>query len=230
MMFEMPSGVKLLAIEAATDVCSVAACNNGQVYVRHELAPRRHAELALAYCHAVLHEAQLSLSELDALVVGRGPGSFTGVRIAIAVAQGLAYGADLPVAPVSTLATLAQSVFRARGHVAVCAALDARMHETYCGAFRVDLTGQMVAVSQERVCPMSELELPQGEWFGAGPAWQQYAEQIPDPVARQVAGTWADAQPHAADALVLGLAQANAGTLIGVSELEPVYLRNRVTR
>ena len=230
MTFEMPAGAKLLAIEAATDVCSVAACNNGQVYVRHEYAPRRHAELVLAYCHAVLQEAKLTLSELDALVVGRGPGSFTGVRIAVAVAQGLAFGADVPVAPVSTLATLAQSVYRERGHDAVCAALDARMDETYCGAFRSDPSGQMMQVSEERVCPMSGIELPHGEWFGAGPAWHRYADQVPAAVASRISGTWAEAQPHAADALVLGLAQVQAGTLVSVTELEPVYLRNRVTR
>ena len=229
-MFEIPPGLKMLAIEASTDVCSVAACNNGKVYVRHKHAPRRHAELVLAFCHAVIREAGLALSELDALVVGRGPGSFTGVRIAVAVAQGLAFGAQLPVAPVSTLATLAQSVYRERGAAEVCAALDARMDEAYCGAFRADASGRMELVSKERVCPMAELELPAGEWFGAGPAWDRYAAEIPESVAAHVSGTWAQAQPHAVDALTLALAQIDAGALITVAELEPVYLRNRVTR
>jgi len=224
--FEIPPDLKMLAIEASTDVCSVASCNNGKVYVRHQHAPRRHAELVLASCHAVIGEAGLALSELDALVVGRGPGSFTGVRIAVAAAQGLAFGAQLPVAPVSTLATLAQSVYRERGAAEVCAALDARMDEIYCGAFRVDALGRMELISKERVCSMAELELPAGKWFGAGPAWDRYAAEIPE----AVAGTWAQAQPHAADALTLALAQIEAGALITAAELEPVYLRNRVTR
>ena len=142
-MLDSLKGKTLLAVEAATDVCSVAVATNGGIVARHEHAPRRHAELVLQYCHEVLGEAGVKLSELDALVVGRGPGSFTGVRIAVAVAQGLALGANVPVAPVSTLATLAQNVFRQRGEAAVCAALDARMDEIYVGAFTADESGLM---------------------------------------------------------------------------------------
>lgn len=220
----------LLAVEAATDVCSVAVCSGGQVFARHVEAPRRHAALVLEFCDEVLGQANVSLADLDALVVGRGPGSFTGVRIAVAVVQGLAFGAGLSIAPVSTLATLAQGVYREQGAAKVCAALDARMDETYCGVFSVNAAGLMVPVADEQVCPMSALQLPDGRWHGAGPAWQRYADEIPVGVAERIDEIWPHAAPNARDALVLGAAMVESGSLVSAAALEPVYLRNRVTR
>ncbi|UCE90616.1 MAG: tRNA (adenosine(37)-N6)-threonylcarbamoyltransferase complex dimerization subunit type 1 TsaB, partial [Pseudomonadota bacterium] len=128
--------MKLLAIETATEACSVALAVDGDVRDRFEIAPRGHAGLVLPMAKALLAEAGLGLRELDALVFGRGPGAFTGLRIAAGVVQGLAYGAELPVVPVSSLATLAQGVSAQTGASDVLAVFDARMGEVYWGAFR----------------------------------------------------------------------------------------------
>nr|VFJ96912.1 MAG: tRNA threonylcarbamoyl adenosine modification protein YeaZ [Candidatus Kentron sp. H]VFJ97120.1 MAG: tRNA threonylcarbamoyl adenosine modification protein YeaZ [Candidatus Kentron sp. H]VFK02851.1 MAG: tRNA threonylcarbamoyl adenosine modification protein YeaZ [Candidatus Kentron sp. H] len=129
--------MKILAIDTATDACSVALHLDGEYWGRHELAPRQHAEILLPRIRELLSEAGLSLNHLDALAFGRGPGAFTGVRIATSVAQGLAFGADLPVVPISSLHALAQGAWRERGERNLLAALDARMGEVYWGAYRV---------------------------------------------------------------------------------------------
>ena len=115
--------MKLLALETSTEACSVAVWIDGEVRERFELAPRRHAELALPWAEQLLAEAGIAKSQLDAIAVGRGPGAFTGVRLAIAIAQGIALALDRPVLPVSTLAALAM---RAQGD-RIIAAIDARM-------------------------------------------------------------------------------------------------------
>ncbi len=119
--------MKLLAIETATEACSAALYIDGEISERYEVAPRRHAELILLMMEQLLTEAELKLTQLDALAFGRGPGSFTGVRIATGVIQGAAFGAQLPVVPVSTLAALAQRHYRMRGACRILPAFDARM-------------------------------------------------------------------------------------------------------
>ncbi|VFM95033.1 MAG: tRNA threonylcarbamoyladenosine biosynthesis protein TsaB [Candidatus Kentron sp. G] len=133
--------MKIFAIDTATDACSAALHLDGGCREIHELAPRRHAEILLPRIRTLLSEAALSLRDLDALAFGRGPGAFTGVRIATGVIQGLAFGADLPVVPVSSLHALAQGAWRERGEENILAAFDARMGEVYWGAYRLDATG-----------------------------------------------------------------------------------------
>src|SRR6201995_911287 len=117
----------LIAIETSTEKCSAALLHGGALIERSELAPRRHAELILPMIESLLNEAGVSRRQLDAIAVGRGPGAFTGVRLAISVAQGLALGLDLPVLPVSSLAALAQDV--PPGDASILATIDARMGE-----------------------------------------------------------------------------------------------------
>ena len=117
--------MKLLALETATEACSAAVWIDGVVFERYELAPRRHAALILPMIEAVLAEAGLTIHQLDALAVGRGPGAFTGVRIAMGIIQGMAFASDLPVAPVSTLAALALGTARETGQTRIATALDA---------------------------------------------------------------------------------------------------------
>ena len=126
--------VKLLAIDTAESACSAALLVDGAVLSRMEQAVRGHSERILPMMQSLLSEAGYSLNDLDALAFGRGPGSFTGLRIAAGVIQGSALGAGLPVVPVSTLQTLAQGAFRMHGARQVLSALDARMAEVYWGA------------------------------------------------------------------------------------------------
>ncbi|MDQ3511493.1 MAG: tRNA (adenosine(37)-N6)-threonylcarbamoyltransferase complex dimerization subunit type 1 TsaB, partial [Pseudomonadota bacterium] len=153
--------MKLLAFETATEACSVALWIDGQVLERFELAPRRHAELSLPWAGELLAEAGIAKSQLDGIAVGRGPGAFTGVRLAIALAQGIALALDRPVVPVSTLAALAASVQPTgslagsvggeSGTCGVLAAIDARMGEVYSAAFRVGDGWVVEALGEETV-------------------------------------------------------------------------------
>ena len=148
--------MKLLAIETSTEACSVAVLADGQVFARHELAPRRHTQLVLPWADELLAEAGLRKSQLDAIAVGRGPGAFTGVRLAIALVQGLALALDRPVLPVSTLAVLAM---QGQGDD-ILAAIDARMGEVYLGEFARDADGLVTATGEEIICPPARAPLP----------------------------------------------------------------------
>src|SRR6187455_1569660 len=142
--------MKLLAFETATEACSVALWHEGEVTERYEIAPRRHAELALPFAQALLDEAGIAKSALDAIAVGRGPGAFTGVRLAIALAQGLALALDRPVVTVSTLAALALAVPTDDSDgSAILAVIDARMGEIYAGAFERDADGLVAPIADE---------------------------------------------------------------------------------
>ncbi len=128
--------MKLLAIDTSTDACSAALWLNGEVRQRYQVAPREHGQLILPMIESLLAEAGLALTQLDTLAFGRGPGGFTGVRIANSVIQGLAFGADLPVVPISSLAALAQGAYTEMGTPQILAAIDARIGEVYWGAYR----------------------------------------------------------------------------------------------
>ncbi|MFZ4702392.1 MAG: tRNA (adenosine(37)-N6)-threonylcarbamoyltransferase complex dimerization subunit type 1 TsaB, partial [Candidatus Methylumidiphilus sp.] len=128
--------MKLLSLETSTEACSAALYLDGEITERYQLAPQQHNKLILPMIQSLLAEADLKLHQLDALAFGRGPGSFTGVRIAAGIVQGLAFGADLPVAPVSTLAAMAQEVFAESDSQYALPCIDARMGEVYWGVYR----------------------------------------------------------------------------------------------
>ena len=134
---------RILAIDTATEACSVAVWNQGEIHALFELCPREHTQRILPMVQQVLAESGLALNQLDALAFGRGPGSFTGVRIGIGIAQGLALGADLPMIGVSTLQTMAQGAWRVSGAARVLAAIDARMGKS-TGAVRTPGGRQLV--------------------------------------------------------------------------------------
>ncbi|HHO69126.1 MAG TPA: tRNA (adenosine(37)-N6)-threonylcarbamoyltransferase complex dimerization subunit type 1 TsaB, partial [Gammaproteobacteria bacterium] len=210
----------------ATDACSAALWLDGEVEQDLRLAPRGHAALLLPMVDALLAAAGLSLGRLDALAFGRGPGSFTGLRIAAGMTQGLAFGAGLPVVPVSTLAALAQGTVREQGVERVLAALDARMQEVYWGAYR--LHGEsVVAAGQETVCPPTEVPSPgAGEWTGAGSGWLAWGEALR--AATGVGRVFADQRPQARDIASLAATALAAGGAVAPEQACPVYLRDEV--
>ncbi len=128
----------LLALDTATEACSVALLHDGRVLSHYEVIPRMHAQRLLPMIKDLLAEAGVALSAVDGIAFGRGPGAFTGVRIAIGVVQGLAFALERPVLPVSTLAVLAQRALREQGAQQVAAAIDARMDEVYWGCYRAE--------------------------------------------------------------------------------------------
>jgi len=221
--------MKLLAIETATEACSAALYLDGEVRELYEFAPRQHTRLLLDMVDRLMGEAGLSPVRLDALAFGRGPGAFTGVRIATGVAQGIAYGADLPVVPVSTLAALAQGGFREFGWTRVAAAIDARMNEVYWAAYGANDAGLMVAHSDEVVCPAERVPLLDGErWHGIGSGWQSYAEALKRQQQERVLDWQGEYLPHAQDVAMLAADAFAKGRAVSAGEAQPVYLRDQV--
>jgi tRNA threonylcarbamoyladenosine biosynthesis protein TsaB len=221
--------VKLLALDTSTEACSAALMIGTEMRERFEVAPREHGRLILPMIESLLAEADLPLSSLDALAFGRGPGGFTGVRIATGVVQGLAFGADLPVVPVSTLAALAQGALREAGASEVLAAIDARISEVYWGAYRAGAGGLMVLVGEERVCRPAEAPLPPpGQWYGTGTGWGAYSEELQHRLGAQIARWDGQRLPHARDVAALGLAGLAAGCAVPAERALPVYLRDQV--
>ncbi|WP_460416577.1 tRNA (adenosine(37)-N6)-threonylcarbamoyltransferase complex dimerization subunit type 1 TsaB [Pseudomonas sp. microsymbiont 2] len=215
----------LLALDTATEACSVALLHDGKVTSHYEVAPRLHAQKLLPMIKQLLADSGVALSALDAIAFGRGPGAFTGVRIAIGVVQGLAFALERPVLPVSNLAALAQGALRERGAQQVAAAIDARMDEVYWGCYRAE-QGEMRLIGQEAVLAPERVALPEGlggEWFGAGTGWG-YAERL----AVQAAASDATALPCALDILTLASFAWARGEAVAAEQAQPVYLRDNV--
>ncbi|MDH7453612.1 tRNA (adenosine(37)-N6)-threonylcarbamoyltransferase complex dimerization subunit type 1 TsaB [Luteimonas composti] len=219
--------MKLLAFETATEACSVAVYVDGRVLERHELAPRRHAELALPWAETLLAEAGLAKAQLDAIAVGRGPGAFTGVRLAVALAQGIALALDRPVLPVSTLAVLAAGAPAAAGD-RIVAAIDARMGEVYLGAFDRG-GGEPRALMPERVVGPVDAALPEGTgWWGVGTGFDAGEGALRTRMGAALAGADAAALPRAGDVARLGALALGRGEGLAPERLEPAYLRDNV--
>lgn len=230
--------MKLLAFELSTEACSVALWVDGDVRERHEIAPRRHAELALPWADALLAEAGLAKSQLDAIAVGRGPGAFTGVRLGISIAQGIALALDLPALPVSTLAALAMRSLPLPEHSGagqrVLAAIDARMQEVYAAAYVFDAgdDGLLVprALDAERVQPPDAVTLPDdGDgWLGVGTGFAAQAGALHERLGARLHAVDAEALPHAGDVARLAHGAWRRGDAVAPDLLEPAYLRNNV--
>ncbi|MEJ2644005.1 MAG: tRNA (adenosine(37)-N6)-threonylcarbamoyltransferase complex dimerization subunit type 1 TsaB [Gammaproteobacteria bacterium] len=223
--------MKLIALETATEACSAALYLDGAVQERYELAPRGHAGLILPMIEGLLGDAGVALRALDAVAVGQGPGSFTGVRVAAGVAQGIAFGADLPVVAVSSLAALAQTGMDEADAPRVLAAIDARMEEVYWGAYCCDDQGLAALIGSEIVCDAADVPLPDEQgWVGVGSGWGRYADVLRRVLAERVAGTDAERYPRAAAVARLGAAAFARGETLPPEGAAPVYLRNDVVR
>ncbi|MBS0602286.1 MAG: tRNA (adenosine(37)-N6)-threonylcarbamoyltransferase complex dimerization subunit type 1 TsaB [Proteobacteria bacterium] len=220
--------MNLLAIDTATEACSAALLAGDELIERWQLAPRGHTQLLLPMIGAVMAEAGCTWSALDGIAFGRGPGAFVGVRIATACAQGLAFAHDLPVAPVSTLETLAYGAGRRQGARQVFAAIDARMGEIYAAAWPLDADGwPQEPRLAECVTAASALSLP-GTWFGVGSGLAAAASAFDGRIAfsdRDPA-----ALPHAADVARLGRRLLLAGAGVSAAAAQPVYLRDEVAK
>lgn len=216
--------MKLLAFETATEACSVALAIDGEIVERYEVAPRRHAELALPWADALLAEAGLARTQLDAVAVGRGPGAFAGVRLAIALAQGVALGLDRPLLPVSTLAALA---WPATGEGRVLAAIDARMRELYVATFERD-GDALVVLDDERLLAPDGVAVDGTGWIGVGTGFGAREGELATRLGAQLVRVDAAALPHAADVARLAMQAYAAGGAIAPDLVEPAYLRNDV--
>jgi tRNA threonylcarbamoyladenosine biosynthesis protein TsaB len=211
-----------LALDAATEVCSVALLNGSELTERSASSGRTQARELLGMIEALLADSGLTLSELDAVASGVGPGAFTGVRIGVAVAQGLAFGAHLPVVAVTTLEALASRVASAALPALAC--LDARMGEVYWGRFAVGVPP--LALGPLRVSAPGLVELP-GEHVGIGRGFTAYPELAGMPGLR-LDPEHAQALPRAREIAQVGAMRLEAGGAVSPAQLQPVYVRDKV--
>lgn len=214
----------LLAIDTATEACSVAISHQGKLYSYYEVIPRLHAQQILPMIKKVMVDAGCSLSNIDGLAFGCGPGAFTGVRIATGVVQGLAFALNKPVIAISDLAVLAQRAWREYKVEQVAVAIDARMNEVYWGCYQLQQQ-EMCLIGMEQVLAPEQAQLPEinKNWFGVGTGWK-YVEQIPAKCEVVNDGLLPDAR----DLLTLAELAWQRNEMIPAEKVEPVYLRDNV--
>lgn len=224
--------MKLLALDTATESCSAALLSDERLLMREAELVRGHAEHILPMIDELLGEAGATLRTLDAIAFGRGPGSFTGVRLAASIAQGLAFGAGLGVVAISDLSALAQRGFDdGSGVTRILVCNDARMREVYWGCFERGSDGRPVARGPEKVGPPETVQLPP-EWMEAAGLGRGFAAY---PALGALAGVvvrvgWDRLLPRAAEVARLAAPELAAGRLLDPEAALPVYLRDDVAR
>ena len=219
----------LLAVDTATEACSAALLSRKVVYQRFAVAPRQHHSLIFEMCQAVLNEARLDIQEVNALVYGRGPGSFTGVRIATSLVQGLAYARNLPVVAISDLQAVALQALEQSDATQVLVAMDARMEEIYYGYFKKD--GDLVAaIGNEGIAAPDQLMVPDTfEGIGAGTAWPLYRDPLKKVLGARLMQWYAPTLPEAATMLRLAAPKLEANDTLPATKALPVYLRHPIS-
>jgi tRNA threonylcarbamoyladenosine biosynthesis protein TsaB len=217
--------MKLLAIDTSALACSVALVINDDIKLVHEIIPMQQAQQLLPMIDELLKSNNVKVTELSALAFGCGPGSFTGVRIATSVIQGLAFATQLPVISISSLAAAAQTAYEEFHWQKILVAMDARMSEIYCGAYQVNAQGLMELQGTESLCRPENLpHMIDNDWYGAGNGWKVYEELLPfKPLA-----TAAEILPSALGVSLLAKAKYLRHEWIQADQAIPVYLRDHV--
>lgn len=221
---------KILALDSSTDACSVALHLDGETIHLFELAAKSHTQRLLPMVDEILTQAQCTLQDLDAIAYGRGPGSFTGLRICMGVVQGLAFGANLPVLPISTLQAMARGYIEQhpQQNLPVLAALDARMDEIYWGLFSGQTLPQALAEEQVMkpglIGEQAAVTSLQKQFIALGSGWHyaDLAAFAPETIIL-------DAYPSAKDIATLAAAALQQNKQISILNAQPVYLRDTVS-
>lgn len=222
--------MRLLAVETATEACSCALLIDHEVEEKFQLAPQRHTRLILPMIDALLAEAGIQVHDLDAVAFGRGPGSFTGIRIATGVVHGIAFGADLPVVPISTLAAIAQDCIEQTGNDYIFTAMDARMGEIYWAEYQKNRQGHVQLVARESVDRVENVTVAGSSGFGVGSAWQTYHAQLTRHLGCQISGFDSSYLPRASKIAQLAALEVEQGRAVPVEQAMPVYLRDKVAK
>jgi tRNA threonylcarbamoyladenosine biosynthesis protein TsaB len=213
----------ILAIETSTEVASAALLSGARVFSRESAGVHTHSETILPMVQALLHEAGATLAQCDAIAFGVGPGSFTGVRTACGVVQGLAFGADLPVVPVVTLEAMAQACYESNGAQNVLAVLDARMGEVYWAQYRYAGDGWQTVTAP--TLSAAELVSPSGEASACGNGLEAYAAAF---AGRAFSAVYPSIMPSARQIAALGRAAFVKGGAVPLEQAQPLYLRNKI--
>lgn len=225
----------LLALDTSTEACSVALLFNDEVTFFDEIAQRTHTQRILPMIDQLLQQSGIKLAQVDGIVLGRGPGSFTGVRVGVSVAQGLALGADLPLYPVSTLTAMAQAAYEQQQAQSVLSAIDARMNEVYFSQLQyqavtvngVQYDHWQTVIEEQVIAPqnlLSQLTANYENALKVGTGWAAYPEL--SAVSAKESNITLPSAKYMLSLAKLAYAQNNS---ISATALEPVYLRNEVT-
>lgn len=218
----------ILALDTSTDACSVALNQNGEITSSFEIAAQSHTQRLLPMVDEILADAKLKLSQLDAIAFGRGPGSFTGLRICAGIVQGLAFGANIPVIPISTLRAMALQYFREHASFdgIVLSSLDARMSEIYWGLYQRDAQALCVTINDEQVAKPADVvaKATHKNIVGVGSGWNypELAELKPLKIEATI-------QPRAEEIVLLAAVELNQGRVVDALGAQPVYLRDSVS-
>ncbi len=217
--------MKCLSIDTVTESCSVALFDGSETVQRKKIQPGGHSRLVLDMVNRVMTDQGLCLSQLDAIVVDTGPGSFTGVRLGLGVAQGLAYGADLPVIGVSSLEVMAISVDSG----IVASAMDARMRQVYCAVYNVRASGRPAPLLAPCVCfpDQSGAQLGRAE-YAVGSGWDVYADILAGGPGNRPLRVAQVLFPEAAQGIRMAQ-RIGIGEAMPPGQLAATYIRNKVT-
>lgn len=216
--------MNILALDTSTEHCSIALSLSGHIINKDILAGQRHSELLLPMLHELLAANNLTLSQFDGIAFGAGPGSFTGLRIACGVAQGLAFATNTPLIGVSTLEALAQK----SGNNKIIATLDARMGEIYHAAY-IKADNHWKTVSEPTVClPQNAPTLPGDNWVGCGSGFDVYHQELSHHYHHQLINTQHDLYPHANEIAQLAITKFANASDSQVMNAAPIYIRNKV--
>lgn len=224
--------MKILAIDTSSEACSVALLKSDlnasdEIKSLHRIAPMQQARLLLPMIQELLHSSSLMLSDLDAIAYGCGPGSFTGIRIASSVAQGIGLAAQLRIIPISSLAGMAQAAFLKHHWSNLLVAVDARVQQIYCAAYKANVYGIVELVGQEMVVRPEEISpsLSDIKYYGIGSGWKLYEKQLVRHLGIKPCAINFSQVPEASAMLTLAKIQLEKGNHVSVSEAVPVYLR-----
>lgn len=221
--------MKILAIDTSTEACSVAILKDGKVYTHFDLKPQKHGEVILDMIESVCRSSELSLDDIDVFAYGKGPGSFTGLRIAASVLQGLAFAKQKPAIGISTLQALAQ---QSDSKQEILASLDARMGEIYWGIYKKNQVGIAIEISKDSLCEPSQISLlANTNYVGVGSGCIVYEEVITNNF-ENITIDQNIKYPHAKDIVLIAESQITDGTaeLLKAEEIIPVYIRNKVVK
>lgn len=222
--------MKILAIDTATEACSAALYVDGEMTSEYKLAPREHTQLILPMVDRLLVDSGFAVNQMDALSFARGPGAFTGVRIAAGIVQGLSYSAEIPVVPISTLAAIAAGVYYQHGHKNVLSAIDARMGEVYWGAYHIEEDTYQL-IDNELVSNVDSLpDLGMKNWVGAGTGWSEYFELLKSKYKLHDDLIYSNELPSAETIVKLAVQDFKRGKQMSAHQAQPIYLRDNVAK
>jgi len=222
--------MKILAVETSTDACSAALLIDEQVKQAFEIAPRKHTQLILNQIDSVLAEADIKINDIDAIAFARGPGAFTGLRIAAGLTQGIALACDIPAIAVSTLAAMAQQSFQRFQTEKMYVALDARMNQVYWGEYYINKGFVELQAEELVISPKDLAKRNEADNVGIGSGWQAYQTDLQERVQSKTTPDLQAIHPAAKQVAQLAAEQYKLGNILSAEQVQPVYLRNKVAQ